>query len=204
MKKIRNSRGFTLIELLVVIAIIAVLAVVVILSLNPAELLRQARDSNRLSDFATLKSAVSLFQADVATSSINALGSYGTLYGTSGMGSTAVTTSTFTGPVPPAWGYATTSIQQAFATTTSRAVDGSGWIKINFSVISSGAPLGSLPVDPSNNGTNFYTFTASSTIFKLATKMESTKFSFGGGGDAVSSDGGNSTSTFEQGTGLSL
>jgi prepilin-type N-terminal cleavage/methylation domain-containing protein len=51
----RTSRSaFTLIELLVVIAIIGMLAVVVILTLNPVELFRQARDSNRLSDLATL------------------------------------------------------------------------------------------------------------------------------------------------------
>src|SRR3989338_2108717 len=52
---IKNSKGFTLIELLVVIAIIAVLAVAVILTLNPAELLKQARDSTRVSDMSTLK-----------------------------------------------------------------------------------------------------------------------------------------------------
>ena len=66
-KNRKNRKGFTLIELLVVIAIIAVLAVVVVLTLNPAELLRQARDSNRLSDFATMKSAISLYATDVAT-----------------------------------------------------------------------------------------------------------------------------------------
>src|SRR5271154_2180592 len=65
-----NRKGFTLIELLVVIAIIAVLAVVVILSLNPAELLRQARDSNRVSDMATFKSAIALYLADVASPSL--------------------------------------------------------------------------------------------------------------------------------------
>src|ERR1700690_1366993 len=37
-----SHKAFTLIELLVVIAIIAILAVVVILTLNPAELLRQS------------------------------------------------------------------------------------------------------------------------------------------------------------------
>ena len=58
--------GFTLIELLVVIAIIAVLAVVVILTLNPAGLLQEARDSNPISDMATLKSGLSLYLADVA------------------------------------------------------------------------------------------------------------------------------------------
>ena len=68
MKKNRKQKGFTLIELLVVIAIIAILAVVVVLTLNPAELLRQARDSNRVSDFATMKSALSLYATDVSTS----------------------------------------------------------------------------------------------------------------------------------------
>src|SRR5471030_3210736 len=67
MKNTKNRSGFTLIELLVVIAIIAILSVVVILTLNPAELLRQARDSNRVSDFATLKSALGLYAADVNT-----------------------------------------------------------------------------------------------------------------------------------------
>ena len=43
-----SRRAFTLIELLVVIAIIAVLAVVVVLVLNPAQLLKQARDSSSL------------------------------------------------------------------------------------------------------------------------------------------------------------
>ena len=71
MFKNKSTRsGFTLIELLVVIAIIAILSVVLILTLNPAELLRQARDSNRVSDLATLKSAISLYLADVSSPSI--------------------------------------------------------------------------------------------------------------------------------------
>jgi len=59
-----DRRGFTLIELLVVIAIIAILAVVVVLTLNPAELLRQSRDANRVSDMATLTSALNLYLTD--------------------------------------------------------------------------------------------------------------------------------------------
>src|ERR1700689_4392579 len=64
--------GFTLIELLVVIAIIAVLAVVVILALNPAALLQQSRDANRLSDLATMNSAFNLFATDVSGGSFGA------------------------------------------------------------------------------------------------------------------------------------
>src|ERR1700722_18955621 len=59
-----KAKGVTLIELLVVIAIIAILAVVVVLTLNPAELLRQSRDANRVSDIATLTSALNLYVTD--------------------------------------------------------------------------------------------------------------------------------------------
>ena len=63
----KNTKsGFTLIELLVVIAIIAILAIVVVLTLNPAQLLQQARDSNRISDFATVKSAIGYYMQDVS------------------------------------------------------------------------------------------------------------------------------------------
>lgn len=208
MKNRKNQKGFTLIELLVVIAIIAVLSVVVILTLNPAELLRQARDSNRVSDMATIKSSLSLFGADVSTSSVNALGVYGTLYANSGL--TGVTSATFVGAGAGNWGFLTASVV-TFATTTSRAVNGTGWIPVNLSAISSGAPIGSLPVDPTNNASFTYAFSPSSTVFKVAAKMESVKYSFGGGtgvsgggGDVVSTDGGNNTTTYEVGTNLGL
>ena len=43
-------RGFTLLELLIVVGIIAILSTAVVLVINPLELLRQARDTNRLND----------------------------------------------------------------------------------------------------------------------------------------------------------
>jgi len=205
MKNRKNNKGFTLIELLVVIAIIAILSVVVILTLNPAELLRQARDSNRVSDMATLKSSLSLFEADVSTSSINALGTYTVLYLNGG--ANTASTSIYIGGSglanPTAWGYATTSVT-TMATSTSRLVNGTGWIPTNLSAISSGAPIGALPVDPVNNASLTYSFVASSTVFKLATKMESVKYNSGGAGDVVSTDGGNGSTTYEQGTNLQL
>jgi prepilin-type N-terminal cleavage/methylation domain-containing protein len=41
-------KGFTLIELLIVIAILAILATAVVLVLNPAQILAQARDAQRI------------------------------------------------------------------------------------------------------------------------------------------------------------
>ena len=49
-----NIKGFTLIELLIVIGIIAILVVALVIAVNPAEKLAQARDRRRLSDVETI------------------------------------------------------------------------------------------------------------------------------------------------------
>lgn len=218
--KTRNRKGFTLIELLIVIAIIAVLAVVVILSLNPAELLRQARDSNRLSDMSTMKSAIALYLADIATPS---MGTPGTCY-VSGPGATFDTVTNLGAWTPAAtncqnWSSVATTTVSA---TTSRAIAGTGWIPVNFSAISSGSPIGQEPVDPTNatgtatcTGANppsvglsscslFYSYIPSGTSFKLAAFMESAKYSNGGTGHVTDVDGGINNYVFEGGTNPTL
>jgi len=208
--KNNKRKGFTLIELLVVIAIIAVLAVVVILSLNPAELLRQARDSNRISDMATLKSAISLYLADqtspnLASSTIGYAQVYFSQLNPPNM-SNASSGFSITGTVDFSAASTTGS--------TNRSVNSTGWIPVNFSAISSGSPLGSLPVDPTNSTTSvatqgggplIYGYGAVSTLtFKLTAHMESAKFATGGTADVETPDGGNSVYTYEQGTNLTL
>lgn len=64
MNKKNLNQGFTLIELLVVVAIIAILALLVLLALNPVEMQRRSRDSERLSDLGTLRKAIDLTLAD--------------------------------------------------------------------------------------------------------------------------------------------
>lgn len=56
--------GFTLVEVLVVIAIITVLAALVITTLNPAQLRRAARDTNRKKDIALISAALEQYYAD--------------------------------------------------------------------------------------------------------------------------------------------
>jgi prepilin-type N-terminal cleavage/methylation domain-containing protein len=56
--------GFTLIELLIVIGILAILATVVVLVLNPTEMFKQARDSQRLSETDALNQAILLYQTN--------------------------------------------------------------------------------------------------------------------------------------------
>jgi len=58
-----KTSGFTLVELLVVIAIIGVLMGVVVAVLNPATFFERGRDSRRLSDLATIQTALEQYYA---------------------------------------------------------------------------------------------------------------------------------------------
>lgn len=185
-----KTKGFTLIELLVVLAIVAILSVVVILTLNPAELLKQARDSNRISDLSIMRSAISLYLADANVPFI----------GTSTLCYVSVSAGVATSSGCGAFSAQTQTTSSA---TNNRKVDGTGWLPINFSSISSGAPIGSLPVDPSNTATLYYAYAASSTLltFEINTVLESTKYD-----DYMTGDGGSKTGFYEVGTvpGLAL
>lgn len=181
-------KGFTLIELLLVVAVIATLSVIIILTLNPAEILRQTRDASRVSDLNAVKSGILLFLSDVATSS-SALGIPRVCY----YYATGFTTTTCTSWFPTA--------TVGTVASTSRQINGTGWIPVNLNAISSGAPFGTWPIDPVNNVNYFYSYTANATSgFKLAAKMESVKYSASGSRDVVSTDGGVDNATFESGT----
>jgi prepilin-type N-terminal cleavage/methylation domain-containing protein len=177
------QKGFTLIELLVVIALIAVLAVAVILALNPAELLKQGRDSTRVSDLANVNSALSLYLSDVALPS---MGTSSNCYVHASSSASCI--ARFSG--------ASTSIS-----ISSQAVDGNGWIPVNLKAISSGSPLPRYPVDPTNGGNYFYAYRPSSTpgFYEINTVLESSKYS-----SQMTSDGGNNAGAYEVGNDLSL
>jgi len=187
--------GFTLVELLVVIAIVAVLSMLVILTLNPAELLKQSRDSNRISDMSTLKSAVSLYLSDATTPVLVPGGAYDTCH-------MSVTPETPLCGVFSQFG----AITQATGTVV-QFVDGGGWLPVGFVQISSGAPFGNLPIDPMNNANFYYAYAAvsSSLVFEIdASGMESVKYGVNGDSDAVSADGGDNPTALEVGNAPSL
>ncbi len=58
------KRGFTLIEVLVVIGILAILAGVVLVAINPNRQFQQARDSQHVSNTATILNAVGQYMVD--------------------------------------------------------------------------------------------------------------------------------------------
>jgi len=183
------KKGFTLLELLIVIGILAILSTTMILVINPAELLKKARDSQRLSDFGAVKTAIAFYLLNASSPSI---GSTGQTYADIG-------SVTCFGTASPA------------ASSTYLYVNGSGWIPINFTSLSIGSPLSSLPRDPNQSsastGNHYYVYGVKSTsdlTFKLVTNMESLVYSSSGSSDVESKDGGVNTGLYERGTDLTL
>jgi prepilin-type N-terminal cleavage/methylation domain-containing protein len=192
----QKQKGFTLIELLVVVSIIAILSVFVILTLNPAQMLKQARDSQRISDLGTLKSAIALYLSDVSTPS---MGSANICYISSVSG---------VGPATAGCGGRMAAADVLVSSTTlanSASTTGLGWIPINFTAISFGSPLGAEPDDPVNNATYFYSYASNASLqFEIDAKMESTKYAASGTSDIESIDGGSNPTVYEVGTNLTL
>ena len=143
----KSSQGFTLIELLVVIAVIAILSIVVVLSLNPAEMLRQSRDQNRLSDMDTLTHAVSLYQEDQAAAAGSVpLGTTNTVY----VPLPDRNASTTAGSNCASLGLPLLPTGYAHHCSTDRTTIGlraaTAGYPVNFSSVSTGSPLEQLPV----------------------------------------------------------
>jgi prepilin-type N-terminal cleavage/methylation domain-containing protein len=198
-----HRSGFTLIELLVVIAILAVLAVVVVLTLNPTALLQQSRDNNRISDMASLNTAIGLYTADVISG--GSLGQPNTVY-VSIPDPTATTTA---GDQCQGLGLPTlpaTYTYQCAASSTYRLTTGTGWIPVNFGQTAFGSPVSKLPTDPVNTTSSrlYYTYTTDGTHYEVTSVMESQKYGLGGNSDVITPDGGTLASVYEKGSKLGL
>lgn len=196
-----RRQAFTLIELLVVIAIIAILSVVVILTLNPAQLLMQSRDSNRISDMSTVNTALGVYLAEGG----NSLGNANTVYVSipdPSATSTAGDQCQGLGLLSLPAGYT----YQCAASSTYRQTNGAGWIPVNFASLQAGSPLGNLPTDPTNTSSSrlYYPYETNGTQYEVTAAMESQKYQLGGSNDVISSDGGILASVYEKGTKLGL
>jgi hypothetical protein len=158
-----------------VIAIIAILAVVVVLTLNPAELLRQSRDANRVSDMATLTSALNLYLTDQSSVSSFSLGTVSST-GISIYDPNASSTCGSLGL--PSLNVSSGQAWQCSASSSYRNVNNSGWIPVNFNAITAGAPIGSLPVDPTNQTSSglFYAYNTNGNQFEVTANLESQKY----------------------------
>jgi prepilin-type N-terminal cleavage/methylation domain-containing protein len=198
-----DRRSFTLIELLIVIAVVAVLSVVVVLVLNPAELLKQARDSNRIADMEMLNKALTLYLGDRGGSLGTASTTYLSLVDLTAT-STAGTNCAGVGLTAPAgWSY------HCAASSTARKLDGTGWIPLNFSSITFSPPFSALPLDPTNTSSSglYYLYIPGSTNYALAAGLQSNKYlgSMGSGDQGVDParlETGSNRALISQGEGL--
>ena len=146
------NKSFTLVELLIVIGILAIITAAIIIVLNPAELLKQARDSKRLQDITSIDQSLQVAQAiypDVD------LGTASTVYV-----SVADTTSTCANlglpSLPSGWTYNCVTSSNLINT------DGTGWIPVNFqdANLVGAIQLQALPIDPTNTTSTglYYTY----------------------------------------------
>lgn len=144
-------KGFTLLELLVVIGILAILASVVIIVLNPAELINSSKDAKRLSELNTLNKTLALYRFD------NTLGFGSSSYVYLSIPDSSSNCSSYSGLSNPPSGYTYICKPES----EYRKTNGTGWIPVDFSNISAGNPLSSLPVDPVNNEEFHFTYIVS-------------------------------------------
>ncbi len=186
-------KGFTLIELLIVIGVLATLSVAVVVALNPAELLRQARDSNRLAELASLSRAISIVATEQSGAS---LGDPTKIY-LSLPDDSSSACATYTDLLPPSPGHS----YRCVTTASLRKTDGNGWIPINFQSFSSGPLLSALPVDPVNSAVSGYYYAyVGGSKYAVVALLESEKYLK----QSAIKDGGTDDGRVEFGTDISL
>jgi len=184
----KTKKGFTLLELLIVIGILSILSTTIILVINPAQLLKKARDSQRISDLNTMKTAIAYYITETTTPSI--------------------------GTVTPTYSEVASVVCMGRAADASvlLTTGGAGWIPINFDGMTGGSPIGSLPKDPNPTTATaspgrYYVYlvgSATNYTFELAANMESAYYTTGGGGDVETGDGGSITTLYEVGTAMAV
>jgi len=188
------KKGFTLVELLVVIAIIAVLGTAVVLVLNPAELIKQGRDSTRLSDLGNLNNAVALYLSQTESPGLG---------GANDAACTTLVRCTGVNGAPPLspFSSANCTVANYSATTTT---DGTGWMTIDLQNITGGSPLSRLPLDPlfnsNSSSTYYYAYTCAGLNYEIDARLESSKYA----SSSAAGDGGNQASWYEVGNTLSF
>ncbi|OGM93318.1 hypothetical protein A2372_02895 [Candidatus Wolfebacteria bacterium RIFOXYB1_FULL_54_12] len=192
-----RTRGLTLVELLITMGILAILASMAVLVFNPVEYVRQSRDTRRIGDLDAINKAIDLYT--VNKPAITELGTASIVYVS--LSDSSSTCGSHALPVlPPSWQY------RCVPAADLQKIDGTGWVPINFTSISSGAPLATLPIDPANAvaGAQYYMFIASGRKYELSSGMEAARHMSGGDADKVSTDDGDDSARYETGSNLLL
>lgn len=207
-----EKKGFTLLELLIVIAIIAALSTILIIVINPSETLKQSRDSQRIADLSTLKTALGLYMTATSSPKLDSIAASNgcntpTKVWYSAPSSTAVVTITNSSN-----GTSFATAGQPSSTVTAGLINGTGWIPVNLASLTGGSPISNMPLDPVNTvvaGAN----TSSSLVYRYACKLSPLSFEVDASLEStqytsvdnkLASDGGDNANYFEVGTGLGI
>jgi len=187
-----QPRGFTLIELLIVVAIISILAVVVVVVLNPAEVLRLARDSNRHQHLFIINRALRLQQVDQADAY---LGNPMTVYVSLHDVNSDCSSHPSLPALPMGWSY------QCSTESNYRNDDGTGWVPVDFALTSFQPLFSTLPIDPINDPVtgNYYTYVTSGSDWEINGVLTSDRYQVD-----MANDGGDDDAVMEVGTNLNL
>ncbi len=168
----KSLKGFTLLELLIVISVIAILSVALVLVLNPAEILKKSRDSQRIADLNTLKTAIGIYLTTTAAPSLTCWTATST---------SATTTISKTAVDGTAW------IPINFTTLT-------GGSPI------SNLPID--PTNTLTTSDYWYKCESTNNTFEVSAKLESQAYGPSGTDDKSAKDGGDDATRYEVGTKL--
>lgn len=227
-KNKESKKGFTLLELLIVISIIAVLAVILVIVLNPVETLKKSRDTQRISDLGTLKTAVGIYTTSKANPYLaGATSNTACKSGTGGGAYNASEDKIFysyptdsTGaPVTDTSLDGTNFVSPGGASQVTNdnlsLTDGNGWFPVNFNSLAGGSPISNLPVDPTNviesPGSVAYTdlvyryacnSDGGSLTYEIDARLESSAYTTDD--NKMTKDGGDNVNYYEVGTNLKV
>ena len=199
-KALYRERGFTLIELVVTIAVLAIIIAIVAVAINPAEQVSRARDAKRVADLSGMSTAWNLYLAQTVASTPDLSGHATYTCKDEGGSNNAyfiarlLTTSTPTG-------------FDIVVTSANQAIGASGLAPARLDAGSGGSSIAVLPADPLGTDTTeeywyAYACDQSTKKFEFTARLESTFFLQEL--KSAQRDGGNSTSTYETGTDLTL
>jgi hypothetical protein len=190
--------------------------------------LKKSRDSQRITDLSTLKTAMGLYLANANPIDLGGAGCFDVsgglpytlaeiYYSASIIGAPNCSTGgpvTAGSDVPIGSDFNANFCKYASATTTAD-VNGTGWIPVDFTVLSQGSPITNLPLDPTNTVANLAAPTSSDLVYRYAcqhtsgakaeytyeinAQLESSEL-----GGKRTQDGGDNASYYEVGTSLKL
>lgn len=229
MKMNKNeAKGFTLLELLIVIAILAILSVTLVLVLNPAETLRKSRDTQRMSDLAQVKTALGYYMTNTPNPFLAGVSNAACQTGNDGWTGDAVTGRIYYSYPSDIGGLGASDISDAsldgvvaFTLGATQVLsasvglnDGNGWLPVNLTGVTGGAPISNFPIDPVNTINDItnvatsdlvYRYACNSTnlTFEIDARLESTEFT-SGTTNKMDRDGGNNAGLYEVGTRLDI